>query len=106
MAWQSGQSANGQGVDPKPVGGLPVPQPAEGGSVAQPADRGPAVLLPAGAPGPTRPYHGDMQALMYGVEPEVQSIGETDNRLLRMLARTPTRLIDIEEPGSSARTGW
>ena len=40
-----------------------------------------------------------MQALMYGVEPERQSIGETDNRLLRMLARTPTRLIDIDEPG-------
>ena len=36
---------------------------------------------------------------MYGVEPEVQPIGETDNRLLRMLARTPTRLIDIDEPG-------
>ena len=40
-----------------------------------------------------------MRALMYGVEPEVQPIGETDNRLLRMLARTPTRLIDIDEPG-------
>ena len=36
---------------------------------------------------------------MYPVEPEVQAIGETDNRLLRMLARTPTRLIDIDEPG-------
>jgi threonine dehydrogenase-like Zn-dependent dehydrogenase len=40
-----------------------------------------------------------MRALMYGVNPEVQPIGETDNRLLRMLARTPTRLIDIDEPG-------
>jgi threonine dehydrogenase-like Zn-dependent dehydrogenase len=39
-----------------------------------------------------------MQALMYGVEPEVQPRVETDNRLLRMLARTPTRLMDIEEP--------
>ena len=36
---------------------------------------------------------------MYGVEPEVQSIGETDNRLVRMLAQTPTRLVDIDEPG-------
>ena len=36
---------------------------------------------------------------MYGVQPEVQPIGETDNRLLRMLARTPTRLMDIDEPG-------
>src|ERR1700733_479039 len=40
-----------------------------------------------------------MRALMYGVEPEMQTIGETDNRLLRMLARTPTRLINIDEPG-------
>src|ERR1700677_4262364 len=40
-----------------------------------------------------------MRALMYGVEPEVQPVGETDNRLLRMLSRTPTRLIDIDEPG-------
>ncbi len=45
------------------------------------------------------PYDGRMQALMYGVAPEAQPIEETDNRLLRMLARTPTRLMDIEEPG-------
>ena len=44
-------------------------------------------------------YDVAMRALMYGVEPEVQPIGETDNRLLRMLARTPTRLVDIDEPG-------
>ena len=36
---------------------------------------------------------------MFGVEGEVQSIAETDNRLLRMLAQTPTRLVDIDEPG-------
>ena len=48
---------------------------------------------------PAEPYDVAMRALMYGVEPEVQPIGETDNRLLRMLARTPTRLIDIDEPG-------
>src|SRR5580700_1969342 len=40
-----------------------------------------------------------MRALMYGIEGEVQPIAETDNRLLRMLAQTPTRLIDIDEPG-------
>jgi threonine dehydrogenase-like Zn-dependent dehydrogenase len=40
-----------------------------------------------------------MRALMYGVEPEAQPIPETDNRLLRMLAQTPTRLVDIDEPG-------
>jgi len=40
-----------------------------------------------------------MRALMYGVKPEVQPIGETDNRLLRMLAQTPTNLVDIDEPG-------
>ena len=36
---------------------------------------------------------------MYGVPPEVQPPPETDNRLLKMLARTPTRLVDIDEPG-------
>jgi threonine dehydrogenase-like Zn-dependent dehydrogenase len=36
---------------------------------------------------------------MYGVEPELQPIPQTDNRLLRMLAQTPTRLVDVEEPG-------
>ncbi len=36
---------------------------------------------------------------MYGVEPEVRPVTEADNRLLRMLARTPTRLVDIDEPG-------
>ncbi len=36
---------------------------------------------------------------MYGVKPESQRIPETDNRLLRMLAQTPTRLVDIDEPG-------
>ena len=40
-----------------------------------------------------------MRALMYGIQPEVQPIPETDNRLLRMLAQTPTRLVDIDEPG-------
>ncbi|MGO9457154.1 MAG: zinc-dependent alcohol dehydrogenase [Acidimicrobiales bacterium] len=40
-----------------------------------------------------------MRALMYGVQPEVQPVPETDNRLLRMLAQTPTRLVDIDEPG-------
>jgi threonine dehydrogenase-like Zn-dependent dehydrogenase len=36
---------------------------------------------------------------MYGIEGDNQSIAETDNRLLRMLAQTPTRLVDIDEPG-------
>lgn len=45
------------------------------------------------------PYDVAMRALMYGVAPEVQTIEETDNRLLRMLAQTPTRLLDIDEPG-------
>jgi threonine dehydrogenase-like Zn-dependent dehydrogenase len=40
-----------------------------------------------------------MRALMYGVRPEVQPVPETDNHLLRMLAHTPTRLVDIGEPG-------
>ena len=36
---------------------------------------------------------------MYGVKPEVQPTPETENRLLRMLAQTPTRLVDVDEPG-------
>jgi threonine dehydrogenase-like Zn-dependent dehydrogenase len=36
---------------------------------------------------------------MYGVEPEPVPARDTDNRLLKMLARTPTRLVDIDEPG-------
>jgi threonine dehydrogenase-like Zn-dependent dehydrogenase len=40
-----------------------------------------------------------MHALMFGVEPEAMPVPETDNRNLRMLAQTPTRLVDIEEPG-------
>ncbi len=45
------------------------------------------------------PYDALMRALMYGVQPEVQPVPETDNRLLHMLAQTPTRLVDIDEPG-------
>lgn len=40
-----------------------------------------------------------MRALMYGVKPEMLPVPDTQNRLLRMLARTPTRLMDIDEPG-------
>jgi threonine dehydrogenase-like Zn-dependent dehydrogenase len=40
-----------------------------------------------------------MRGLMYGVQPEVQPTPETDNRLLRMLAHTPTQLVDVDEPG-------
>jgi threonine dehydrogenase-like Zn-dependent dehydrogenase len=42
--------------------------------------------------------HG-MRALMFGVEPEALPVPDTDNRNLQMLARTPTRLLDIGEPG-------
>lgn len=51
------------------------------------------------SPSPVVPYHAAMRALMYGVPPEPQPVPETDNRLLRMLATTPTALVDIEEPG-------
>jgi threonine dehydrogenase-like Zn-dependent dehydrogenase len=44
-------------------------------------------------------YHAAMRALMYGVPPEPQPVPETDNRLLRMLATTPTALVEIDEPG-------
>ena len=45
------------------------------------------------------PYDALIRTLMYGVQPEVQPVPETDNRLLHMLAQTPTRLVDIDEPG-------
>ena len=36
---------------------------------------------------------------MFGIEPEAQPVPETDNRLLRALARTPMRLVDLDDPG-------
>ena len=46
-----------------------------------------------------------MRALIYGVKPESQPVPDTDNRLLRALARTPTRLVDIDEP-AFLRPDW
>jgi threonine dehydrogenase-like Zn-dependent dehydrogenase len=40
-----------------------------------------------------------MQALLYGVRPEPQPEPGTDNHLLRNLARTPMRLVDMDDPG-------
>ena len=41
-----------------------------------------------------------MRALMFGVEPEqLTGAGDGQPQLLQMLARTPTRLVDIDEPG-------
>lgn len=40
-----------------------------------------------------------MQALLYGVKPEPQPEPETDNALLRALAHTPMRLVDMDDPG-------
>jgi threonine dehydrogenase-like Zn-dependent dehydrogenase len=39
-----------------------------------------------------------MQALLYGVKPEPQPEPETDNPLLRALAQTPMRLVDMDDP--------
>ncbi len=46
-----------------------------------------------------------MRALMFGVEPEVQPKPDTENRNLKILARTPTRIVDIDEPGILG-PGW
>lgn len=40
-----------------------------------------------------------MRALVYGVEPEPNSAAGTDNPLLEALARTPMRLLDVDDPG-------
>lgn len=40
-----------------------------------------------------------MRALVFGVEPEPQPKPETDNRLVKMLARAPMKLVDLDDPG-------
>jgi len=40
-----------------------------------------------------------MKALLYGVKPESVPVPETDNQLLRSLAQTPMKLVDMDEPG-------
>ena len=40
-----------------------------------------------------------MKALLYGVKPESVPVPETDNHLLRSLAHTPMKLVDMDEPG-------
>ena len=42
---------------------------------------------------------------MFGVEPEPQPRPDTDNRNLKILARSPTRLIEMDDPGI-LREGW
>ncbi len=39
-----------------------------------------------------------MKALLYGVKPEPSAQPDTDNHLLRNLAHTPMKLVDIDEP--------
>jgi threonine dehydrogenase-like Zn-dependent dehydrogenase len=39
-----------------------------------------------------------MKALLYGVKPEKLPEPDTDNQLLRSLAHTPMRLVDLDEP--------
>ena len=40
-----------------------------------------------------------MKALLYGVKPDRQPEPETDNHLLRNLAHTPMKLVDMDDPG-------
>lgn len=40
-----------------------------------------------------------MRALIFGVEPEPQPKPDTDNRLLRALAKTPVKIVDLPDPG-------
>src|SRR5882757_9002357 len=39
-----------------------------------------------------------MKALLYGVKPDSVPVPDTDNRLLRSLAQTPMKLVDMDEP--------
>jgi len=40
-----------------------------------------------------------MKALLYGVKPDPQPVPETDNYLLRNLAHTPMKLVEMDDPG-------
>ena len=40
-----------------------------------------------------------MKALLYGVRPDPVPVPDTDNHLLRGLAQTPMRLVDLDDPG-------
>src|SRR3974377_1956682 len=40
-----------------------------------------------------------MKALLYGVRPDPLPVPETENHLLRNLAVTPMKLVDLDEPG-------
>ncbi len=40
-----------------------------------------------------------MKALLFGVEPEALPVPDTDNHLLKALARTPARLVELPDPG-------
>ncbi len=40
-----------------------------------------------------------MKALLYGVKPDSVPVPDTDNRLLRNLAHTPMKLVEMDEPG-------
>lgn len=40
-----------------------------------------------------------MRALMFGVEPEPQPKPDSDNRLLRALAKTPVKIVEMDDPG-------
>ena len=40
-----------------------------------------------------------MKALLYGVKPEPVPEPDTENPLLRSLAHTPMKLVDMDEPG-------
>ena len=39
-----------------------------------------------------------MKALVFGVEPEPVDAAASDNPLVRMLARTPMRLMEVDDP--------
>src|SRR5450755_1941894 len=41
---------------------------------------------------------GKMRALLYGVKPDPQPEPQEDNQLLRNLAHTPMRLVDMDDP--------
>ena len=43
-----------------------------------------------------------MKALLYGVRPDPVPIPDTENHLLRGLAQTPMRLVEMDDPGCSA----
>ena len=93
--WSTGIRESGafDGVHLIPVEPLPR---GRGGSRLGSSPAFAARRVTGGRRGVYRPRH---ESLLYGVKPDSVPVPETDNHLLRNLAHTPMKLVDMDEPG-------